>query len=211
VSRATTTTTTATADRGRPAAAAAPIAAPAAHPPARAAAPRRAARDPRDTARTPELADAVRIAAGLSIVAGLIHAIAMVDHFDHWWAYGVFFLALTYGQVLWGALLLRRGAGDRTLLIGALANVAIIAVWLFSRTVGVPLGPDAGSPEPVGAMDVAVTLDQLALVAYVAAILRPRLRGLRGWRALLGVHRMRFAIMLGSATFFVAMLGGHQH
>ena len=153
----------------------------------------------------------MRIVAWLSITAGLIHAIAMVDHFDHWWAYGVFFMALTYGQVLWGIALLRGRASDRALLIGALANAAIIAVWLFSRTVGMPIGPEGGSAEPVGTMDVAVTLVQLVLIAYVAAIVRPSLRGLRGFRALLGVHRIRFTVMLGSASFFAALLGGHQH
>ncbi len=157
------------------------------------------------------IADAVRIVAGLSIVAGLIHAIAMIDHFDHWWAYGVFFLLLTYGQVLWGAVLLRRGVGDRALIAGALANAAIVAVWVCSRTIGMPLGPEAGSPEPLGTMDVAVTLDEVVLIAYVSAVVRPSLRPKRGFRTLLGVHRIRFAMMLGSATFFAAMLGGHQH
>ena len=59
------------------------------------------------TYRGPAIVDAVRIVAWLSITAGLIHAVAMIDHFDPWWAYGVFFMALTYGQVLWGIALLR--------------------------------------------------------------------------------------------------------
>jgi hypothetical protein len=161
--------------------------------------------------RSGDVAEAIRIVAGLSIVAGAIHAVAMIDHFAHYWLYGVFFLVLTYGQVLWGMALLRRSVGERALVAGAIANLAIVAVWLVSRTVGVPIGPDAGRPEAVGAIDVAATLDQIVLAAYVAAIVRPRLRGGRGFRVLMGSHRMRIGIALGSASLFAALLGGHHH
>jgi hypothetical protein len=162
-------------------------------------------------ARSAQLAEAVRIVGWLSLAAGVIHAVAMIDHFGHYWLYGVFFLAVTYGQVLWGLALLRRPVDDRVLTIGALANLAIVAVWLYSRTIGMPIGPNAGRPEAVGAMDVAATLDQLALAAYVAAIVRPRLCDLRGFRALLGRHRVRFATALGTASVFAALLANHHH
>lgn len=160
--------------------------------------------------RAAQFADALRIAAWLSIAAGLIHAIAMIDHFSHYWLFGVFFLVLTYGQVLWGIALLRGRATDRMLRSGALANLAIVAIWLVSRTAGLPFGPNAGDPEAVGPMDVAATLDQLVLVSYVALLLVPKLRD-GGLRALIGRHRMRCGIMLCSASVFTAMLGGHQH
>jgi hypothetical protein len=135
----------------------------------------------------------------------------MVDHFAHWWLYGVFFLVLTYGQVLWGVALLRRPVSERSLRLGAIANLAIVGVWLFSRTIGVPIGPEAGSAEPVGVMDAAATLDQLLLVAYVGLILRPELRTVRGLRSLIGVHRIRLGMMVCSVSVFAAMLGGHAH
>lgn len=161
--------------------------------------------------RPPVVADAVKVVAWLSITAGAIHAIAMLDHFGHWWLYGVFFLVLTYGQVLWGIGVLRKPPSDRSLAIAAAANLAIVAVWVFSRTIGVPIGPDAGRPEAVGTMDVAATLDQILLALYVAIVVRPDLRALRGIRVLLGVHRIRIGMMLCSATFFAALLGGHHH
>jgi hypothetical protein len=163
-----------------------------------------------DGYRAAQLADALRIAAWLSIAAGLIHAIAMIDHFSHYWLFGVFFLVLTYGQVLWGIALLRGRATEQMLRSGVLANLAIVAIWLVSRTAGLPFGPNAGDPEAVGPMDVAATLDQLVLVSYVALLLVPELRDGR-LRALIGCHRMRFGIMLCSASVFTAMLGGHQH
>lgn len=163
-----------------------------------------------DAYRRLQLADALRIAGFLSVAAGLIHAIAMIDHLSHFWLFGVFFLVLTYGQVLWGIALLRGRATDRRLRLGALANLAIVAIWLVTRTLGVPIGPDAGDREPIGPMDVAAMLDQLVLVAYVGLLLRPALRDGR-LRVLLGSHRIRFGIMLCSASVFLALLGGHRH
>jgi hypothetical protein len=162
-------------------------------------------------ARCTQLAEAVRIVGWLSLAAGVIHAVAAIDHFDHYWLYGVFFLALTYGQVLWGIALLRGRVDDRGMTIGALANLAIVAVWLYSRTIGVPIGPEAGRPEAVGVMDVAATLDQLVLAAYVAAIVRPQLRDVRAFRALIGRHRVRFAMALGTASVFATLFGHHHH
>jgi hypothetical protein len=185
----------------------APAGAPSAAPSAR----RRASRPAAAPDRPAAVADAVRIVAWLSLAAGAIHAIATIDHFSHWWLYGAFFLALTYGQVLWGVALLRKPVSERVLRIGARANLAICAVWLYSRTVGVPIGPEAGSPEPVGSMDVAATLDQLVLALYVALVVRPDLRAVRGLRTLIGVHRIRIGMMLASATVFAALLGGHAH
>jgi hypothetical protein len=157
------------------------------------------------------IADAVRVVAWLSIAAGAIHAIATIDHFSHWWLYGFFFLALTYGQVLWGIALLRNPVSDRNLTHGAIANLAIVAVWLCSRTLGVPIGPDGGRTEAVGVMDVAATLDQLVLAVMIAMIVRPHLRTTRGLRVLIGAHRMRIGMMLASASVFAGMLGGHHH
>jgi hypothetical protein len=60
--------------------------------------------------------------------------------------------------------------------LGLVGNALIIAVYLASRTTGLPIGPDAGSPEPAGGLDVVSTVLELALVAGCAALLwRPSL------------------------------------
>lgn len=168
-------------------------------------------RPPLGVDRPAPVADAAKVVAWLAIASGAIHGVAAIDHFSHWWLYGAFFIVLTYGQVLWGISLLRKTPSDRNLVIGALANLAIVAFWVLTRTIAVPLGPEAGSPEPVGVMDTAVALDQLVLVAYVALIVRPAVRTTRGLRVLLGPHRIRLGMMLCSASFFAALLGGHSH
>jgi hypothetical protein len=157
------------------------------------------------------LGECIKITAGLSLAAGVVHGIATVDHFSHYWLYGVFFMVATYGQVLWGVALWRNRASARTLTIGAYANLVIVAVWLLSRTLGIPFGPYAFDAEPVGAADAVATIDELLIAAYVAVILHPRLRGVRGLRVLHGPFRVHIGMMMCSVSVFAWMLGGHQH
>jgi hypothetical protein len=55
--------------------------------------------------------------------------------------------------------------------VGALGNGAVAAVWIASRTTGLPIGPDAGEPEPLGVKDVLATADELVCAAIVALLL----------------------------------------
>ena len=60
---------------------------------------------------------------------------------------------------------------------GAVANGAIIAVWASSRTIGLPIGPEAWMPEAVSTVDVAATLMELLLVvSVVIATAWPQIR-----------------------------------
>jgi len=60
--------------------------------------------------------------------------------------------------------------------LGLAGNALVIAVYVASRTAGLPIGPDAGRPEPAGGLDVVSTVLELALVAGCAALLwRPSL------------------------------------
>jgi hypothetical protein len=154
---------------------------------------------------------ALRVVATLAVAAGIIHAVAMVDHVDHHWLYGAFFLVVTYGQVLWGIWIYRHAPTRPTLVAGAAANLAVVAVWLLSLTVGVPLGPDAWQAERSGAMDIMATLDELVIVGLVVAIVAPasRLGARLAW--LTGGHAVRVGIMLCSASMFSLMLGSHAH
>ena len=53
----------------------------------------------------------------------------------------------------------------RLLLAGAIGNLAIASVWLVSRTVGLPLGPEAWEPEAIHVADIVATLDEVASAA----------------------------------------------
>ena len=114
-------------------------------------------------------------AAALSLVAALVHLWVMPEHFREWWGYGAFFLASAVAQVLYVPLLLLRP--NRTiLLLGVGGNLAIVSLYVVTRTVGVPyFGPHAGEVEGAGFMDLCATTSELGIAVALGAVL---LRGL---------------------------------
>ena len=148
-------------------------------------------------------------AAVLAVAAGLIHAVAGVSHLGEYWLFGVFFALLAVAQVGWGALVYR-GASRRVLVAGAAGSAAVALLWLVTRTVGLPFGPHAGSPEPVGVLDVLATLDEQVVVAIVLALVRfPRLRP----RVILAAARTGpvVGMVLAMASLVSLTLGVHAH
>jgi hypothetical protein len=140
----------------------------------------------------------VGAAAALSVAAGLIHASVTVVHFREFWLFGLFFAIAAPLQVVWGEMVRRRPWDRRLLLAGAGANVAVALLWLVSRTVGLPIGPEAGEVEGVGLKDVLATADELALALVVALVLA----GARG-RAIAPA-----AWTLAAVSGIAALLGG---
>lgn len=114
-------------------------------------------------------------ATGLSAGAGMIHWIVTPEHFAHWWGYGVFFLAAGAAQVAYAVWLALNQPSRRGLMIGLLGNGMIIALYLVTRSMGIPLfGPSAGEVEPVGSVDVISKAAELALMACLVLMLRAR-------------------------------------
>lgn len=165
------------------------------------------ASDPRAPSGAPEI---VLMVVALSVAAGVIHAVAMLTHFREWWVYGVFFLAVTCAQFAWAAWLYRHPADRCTLVYGAAACLAITGVWVVTRTVGLPLGPEAGHPERVGGIDVMASLDQLIIAGLVAASVVPGGRLARRTAWMTGRHAVLLRSMLCSASVFSIVLSGHH-
>ncbi len=88
----------------------------------------------------------------LSFGAAAIHFAVSPDHFGEWVPYGVAFACLAWFQLLWAAAYLVRPARSwaRAAIV---VNLAVIVVWAWSRTIGLPIGPQPGSTEPVGFAD----------------------------------------------------------
>ncbi|MGH2819170.1 MAG: hypothetical protein ACRDJ5_00800 [Actinomycetota bacterium] len=116
------------------------------------------------------------VAANLSIVAGLVHLVVTPEHVEEWWGYGVFFVSAAVFQLSFGIALLRM-AGHRLVLAGIGLNVAIVALYVLSRTAGVPIGPHADHPEGVGLLDMSVTFAEVSLLFVLVPLLGPALRG----------------------------------
>ena len=112
-------------------------------------------------------------AAALSLLAALIHLWVTPEHFEEWWGYGAFFLVAAAAQVLYAPLVLVWPT--RIVLLGGIAgNLAIVALYLLTRTVGIPLfGPGAGEVEGAGFVDLCATASEVGIaMALGAALLR---------------------------------------
>lgn len=99
-----------------------------------------------------------------SIGAALIHAAVVPAHAE-WPAAAAFFAGLAMFQVCWALLALIQPPRRGFLLLGIAVNVATLALWAGSRTVGMPFGPDRGEIEAFGRTDVLAALLEVAVVA----------------------------------------------
>src|SRR4051812_45565848 len=117
----------------------------------------------------------VAFAACLSLSSGIAHFGVAKPHWDEWWAHGAFFVGCGAAQVLYAALVACR---PRTslLLAGIAGNLAVISLYVYSRTNGAPVGPHEGVPEPAGWYDMTTLFGELVLVGLLVALLDPRRR-----------------------------------
>jgi hypothetical protein len=122
------------------------------------------------------LGPAARTAAVLSLVAGWVHLAYIAPHWSDWWAYGAFFLATGAFQALCVPAIVRWPRSAPVALVAIAGNLAIVGMYVLSRTAGVPLGPHEGVVEEAGAIDLAVTASEIAIVACLLTLLGTRLR-----------------------------------
>ena len=106
-------------------------------------------------------------AAGL-IGSAVIHAAVVPEHLAEWPAAGTFFVLLVGTELALGMAVLM--SPHRLVLVAtAVVSAATLLLWLVSRSVGLPIGPEAGIPEAVGLADLACCV--LELVTLVAAVI----------------------------------------
>lgn len=112
-------------------------------------------------------------------MAGIIHAAAGPSHYAEWWAYGLFFYAAATAQMVYGIVLATQGIEAkggwdavrvRFYVVGIVGNLAIMTLWLVTRLVAIPLGPEAGEREAFGALDGASKTVELILVMLLGRL-----------------------------------------
>jgi hypothetical protein len=133
--------------------------------------------------------------AALSVGAAAIHFAVVFEHFAEYALYGVFFLVISWAQVIWPAVLLWRPS-RLWLWLGIVGNAIVIAVYVASRTVGLPFGPDLHNAESVGALDVVSCVLEFAIIVACAALL---------WRPSLADRPVARRSALASAVALVAV------
>jgi hypothetical protein len=144
------------------------------------------------------------LVAAVAGVGGLIHLGAAVDHFGEFPPYTVVFVLLAAVQMTWAAMILRRPSRP-VLLFGVVFNLGVIALWIASRTIGVPIAPRPWVPEAVGVPDLVETLGELvAVIAILSVVISPQLAIARQLTARMGP--VLLFVLLVSVLYGV---GGH--
>jgi len=152
--------------------------------------------------------------AALSLGAGVIHFAVSGEHYDVSWAHGTFFAVVAWLQLSWAVAVVLRPT--RSLLTaGVLLNAGILGVWAVSRVWGVPVGPDAWTPESIALSDALSSVCELGIVALALAVLvRPAMaqRQLRPAVAVpvVGIAGLGVAVV-SSLAFTPALASSHHH
>ncbi len=157
------------------------------------------------------------IAAALSAGPASIHLGAGPDHVATMGDLGLAFYGAAIFQTAFAWAWLTSDAGPRLARIGIVANVAFIAIWLWSRTAGLP-GVSIGA-EPIGLADAITVAMQIALIIVLAIAVRGMPRRLIGSlpRAVVssivttGVVAGLGIIALSTAIALVDLGRGHGH
>jgi len=133
---------------------------------------------------------AIVVVSLMCLIAAGIHLYVTPEHFSEWWVYGVFFIVVAGGQLATIPLVIWwRTPQILTTLVAA--NVALVLIWVVSRTSGLPIGPPVldetggladpkvggygahavGVPESVGVLDLTATISELIVVIVLCAML----------------------------------------
>ncbi len=122
---------------------------------------------------------ALLVAAIGLVIAAVIHACVAPSAFGDYAPFGMFFVILAGAQAIVALVLVRR-PDHRTVGYVALASVWIVALWLVSRSTGLPVGPDPWEPMTYGVPDVVASCAELVTAVGCAMELwtLPERRGL---------------------------------
>jgi len=150
----------------------------------------------------------------LSLAAGAIHFAVIQEHLLEFVPYAVLFVALAWYQVTWPlAHLWYRGAWLTWLTVAV--NLGAVAVWAWSRTIGLPFGPAPCEVELVGPLDVTASAMEVVLATLLLVFIRrPTGRAVRRLRLQrrsewLGAGLWAILIVM-LATFAILSTSGHH-
>ena len=131
-------------------------------------------RQPATTAADPRRSRVVdlRLLAAAGFVGGAtIHAAVVPEHLGEWPAAGIFFILQAAAELTVAALLLTVHQ-RAVLLAAAVVSAGPLALWLYSRTAGLPFGPETGVPEQVGLADMVACVLEVATLVLAVVLLR---------------------------------------
>lgn len=111
-------------------------------------------------------------AAAFVLGPAVIHIAVAPAHLQAYLPYGLFFIAAGLFQAGLAAAVLSRPSPS-VLLGGAVGTLFVIAIWVVSRTTGLPIGPTPGEPEPIGLPDLLATfMEWISVILLLVADIR---------------------------------------
>lgn len=149
------------------------------------------------------------VAAAASVGAAVVHFAFAPTHLDEAASHGLFFLVVAWAQLGVGLALVRLRTARWPWLAAAGLHAAVVAVWLVSRTAGLP-GDDA---ESVGFPDALATALEVVAIVAAAVALRPALAArpvARPHPVLAGVAGLA-VVGLVSLSLTPSMADDHDH
>jgi EamA domain-containing membrane protein RarD len=85
-------------------------------------------------------------------------------------AIGAFCFAVAWFQAVSAIAIVAR-PNRRLLLLAVAVNLVVVGIWVWSRTTGLPIGPEAGEREAIGEADVLSSVLEAVLVAWAVGML----------------------------------------
>ena len=143
--------------------------------------------------------------------AGAIHAAVTPEHATEWAAAAAFFLLLTAAELGTAAALLSHPHSRRALHAARAISILPIAIWAYSRSIGLPFGPAAGTAEPIAIPDLIATALETAALAITLTLLRHTTRTDTGpARPRHSAHTTAIALTAILAGTAIALANTHQ-
>jgi hypothetical protein len=143
------------------------------------------------------------VAAAL-IGAAVIHGLVSADRFGTWPGAVTFFGMLSAAEIVVAILVAARRRRGVAVAAAALSAVGLL-LWVWTRTIGLPFGQQAGAAEPLGVVDTCAAV--LYATTLAAALALVRARDSRR-RAELSHHLHRLALVAVGALVVLALGSG---
>ncbi|HYI62354.1 MAG TPA: hypothetical protein VEW93_11195 [Acidimicrobiales bacterium] len=109
--------------------------------------------------------------AGLSAGAAAIHFAMVPGHADGSLVDPIGFAVVGWFQLLVAAAIMADRAGRNLYRVAVVGNLAVLGLWLWSRTAGLPVGSHSGTAEDFGTVDGITALLEVGVILVAARIL----------------------------------------
>ncbi|HEV7526361.1 MAG TPA: hypothetical protein VGP92_15430 [Acidimicrobiia bacterium] len=106
----------------------------------------------------------------MSTASAALHSAVSGEHFQEAFVFGAFFLVASVAQAGWAVAIVYRPRPS-LLLAAAAGNAAVVVLWVVTRTVGLPIGPEPWHPETIGVIDLVCTALEVAVVVGAFVLL----------------------------------------